>query len=195
VYNSVDHPPTQPATHSYTAWTQTEAVASLHAYNLPSCATTDHTHTDHPPTPCHPVPLQTTHTQTTHPHLAILCHYRPADSQYSVGLYKIICEAKCEMITTRCTQTDYFPIYLRLQTFQQGNDTIHVEESKYKHTHTQPFSGPSSGTTRKTSPTHIHPDHQTSCINFVLLLRYIASSVALGQVSLPCNILPHAQQL
>ena len=127
--------------------------------------------------------------------LAILCHYRPADSQYSVGLYKIICEAKCEMITTRCAQTDYFPLYLRLRTFQQGNDTIHVEESKYKHTHTQPFSGPSSGTTRKTSPTHTHPDHQTSCINFVLLLRYIASSVALGPVSLPCNILPHAQQL
>ena len=36
-------PPTHWAshTHSYTTWTQTEAVASLHAYNLPSCVTTD----------------------------------------------------------------------------------------------------------------------------------------------------------
>ena len=51
------------------------------------------------------------------------------------------------------------------------------------HTHTQPFNGRWSGTTRvgryqkKHSPTHTHPDHRTSFINFLLLLRYIASSV------------------
>ena len=50
-------------------------------------------------------------------------------------------------------------------------------------THTQPFNGPLSGTTRvgryqkKHSPSHTHPDHQTSFINFLHLLRSIASSV------------------
>ena len=50
------------------------------------------------------------------------------------------------------------------------------------HTHTQPF-GRWSGTTRvsryqkKHSPTHTHPDRQTSFINFLHLLRSIASSV------------------
>jgi len=50
------------------------------------------------------------------------------------------------------------------------------------HTHTQPFNGPLSRTTRvaryqkKHSPTHTHPDHQKSSINFVHLLRSIASS-------------------
>jgi len=48
---------------------------------------------------------------------------------------------------------------------------------------TQPFNGPWSGTTRvgryqkKHSPTHTHPDHRTSFINFFHLLQYIASSV------------------
>ena len=52
-----------------------------------------------------------------------------------------------------------------------------------KHTHTQPFNGPWSGNTRvgryqkKHSPTHTHPDHRTSFINFLHLLRSIASSV------------------
>ena len=52
-----------------------------------------------------------------------------------------------------------------------------------KHTHTQPFNGRWSGTTRvgrykkKYSPTHTHPDQQTSYINFLHLLRSIASSV------------------
>ena len=49
--------------------------------------------------------------------------------------------------------------------------------------HTQPFNSLWSGTTRvgwyqkKHSPTHTHPDHQTSFINFLHLLRSIASSV------------------
>ena len=49
--------------------------------------------------------------------------------------------------------------------------------------HTEPFNGPLSGTTqvgryeKKHSPTHTHPDHQTSFINFLHLLRSIASSV------------------
>ena len=51
------------------------------------------------------------------------------------------------------------------------------------HTHTQPFNGLWSGTTRvgryqkKHSPTHTHPDHRTSFINFLHLLRSIASSL------------------
>jgi len=49
------------------------------------------------------------------------------------------------------------------------------------HTHTQPFNGLWSGTTRvgryqkKHSPTHSHPGHWTSFINFLHLLHYIAS--------------------
>ena len=50
-------------------------------------------------------------------------------------------------------------------------------------THTQPFNGLWSGTTqvgqyqKKHSPTHTHPGHRTSFINFLYLLRSIASSV------------------
>ena len=53
----------------------------------------------------------------------------------------------------------------------------------YTRTHTQPFNGPWSGTTwvgryqKKHSPTHIHPDHRTSFINFLHLLHSIASSL------------------
>jgi len=55
----------------------------------------------------------------------------------------------------------------------------------HRHTHTQPFkfNGLWSGTAwvgqyqKKHSPTHTHPDHQTSFINFLHLLRSIASSV------------------
>ena len=49
--------------------------------------------------------------------------------------------------------------------------------------HTQPFNAPSFGTTqvawyqKKHSPTHTHPDHQTSFINFLHLLWSTASSV------------------
>ena len=50
-------------------------------------------------------------------------------------------------------------------------------------THTQPFNGIWSGTTqvgryqKKHSPTHTHPDHRTSFINFLHVLRSIASSL------------------
>ena len=52
------------------------------------------------------------------------------------------------------------------------------------HTLAQLFNGPLSRTTqvgryqKKHSPTHTHPDHQTSFINFLHLLRSIASSCA-----------------
>ena len=51
------------------------------------------------------------------------------------------------------------------------------------HTHTQPFNGLWSGTTRvgqyqkKHSPTHTHPGHRTSFINFLHLLWSVASSL------------------
>jgi len=52
-----------------------------------------------------------------------------------------------------------------------------------KHTQTESFNGLWSGTTRvgwyqkKHSPTHTHPDHQTSFIIFLHLLQYTASSL------------------
>ena len=58
-----------------------------------------------------------------------------------------------------------------------------ANEKKRTHTHTQPFNGPWSATTRvrqyqkKHSPTHTHPDYRTSFINFLHLLQSIASSV------------------
>ena len=68
---------------------------------------------------------------------------------------------------------------------------FHTVKTQEPHTHThtcthttaQPFNGRWSRTTRvgryqkKHSPTHTHPDHQTSFINFLHLLRSIASSV------------------
>jgi len=53
----------------------------------------------------------------------------------------------------------------------------------HTHTHTQPFNGLWSGTTRvgryqeKHSPTHTHPDHRTSFIIFLHLQRSVASSL------------------
>ena len=53
------------------------------------------------------------------------------------------------------------------------------------HTYTQPFNGPLSRTTRvgqyqkKHLPTHTHPDHQISFINFLHLLQSIASPFTL----------------
>ena len=53
----------------------------------------------------------------------------------------------------------------------------------HTHTHTQPFNGLWSGTSRvgqyqkKHSPTQTHPDHWTPFINFLHLLRSIASSL------------------
>jgi len=60
----------------------------------------------------------------------------------------------------------------------------HVHNLNFKHnhnTHTQPFNSPLSGTNRvgqyqkKHSPTHTHPDHQRSFINFLHLLQSTAS--------------------
>ena len=59
----------------------------------------------------------------------------------------------------------------------------HTHTHTCTHTTAQPFNGRWSRTTRvgryqkKHSPTHTHPDHQTSFINFLHLLRSIASSV------------------
>ena len=73
--------------------------------------------------------------------------------------------------------------------FRQANNRPRPTSEKlttnytHRHTHTQPFNGPLSGTTRvgqyqkKHSPTHTHPDHQTFFINFLHLLRFIASSL------------------
>ena len=53
----------------------------------------------------------------------------------------------------------------------------------HSHTHTQPFNGLLSGTTRvgryqkKHSPTHTHPDHRTSFIIFLHLQRSTTSSL------------------
>jgi len=58
------------------------------------------------------------------------------------------------------------------------------------HTNTRPFNGLFSRTTlvsryqKKHSPTHTRPDHQTSFINFLHLLRSIASSLSHTQVDL-----------
>ena len=60
---------------------------------------------------------------------------------------------------------------------------MHAHTLRHTHTHAQPFNSLWSGTTRmgqyqkKHSPTHTHPDHRTSFINFLHLLRSIASSV------------------
>jgi len=60
---------------------------------------------------------------------------------------------------------------------------LHLHFMLYPKYNTQPFNGPWSGTTRvghhqkKHSPTHTHSDHRISFINFLHLLRSIASSV------------------
>ena len=66
--------------------------------------------------------------------------------------------------------------------FNLGSLYLNVAASLLAGTHTEPFNGPLSGTTqvdryqKKHSPTHTHPDHQTSFINFLCLLRSVASS-------------------
>ena len=71
-------------------------------------------------------------------------------------------------ISAKCTYLLFFPHKLAFST---------------AHTHTQPFNGLWSRTTqvgwyqKKHSPTHTHPVHQTSFINFLHLLWSIASSV------------------
>ena len=60
---------------------------------------------------------------------------------------------------------------------------LHLHFMLFPKYNTQPFNGPWSGTTRvghhqkKHSPTHTHSDHRISFINFLHLLRSIASSV------------------
>jgi len=60
--------------------------------------------------------------------------------------------------------------------FLPPNQQRQSTEGRYTHTHTKPFNGPLSGTTRvvwyqkKHSPTHTHRGHQTSFINFIRLL-------------------------
>ena len=73
----------------------------------------------------------------------------------------------------------------------RGSDVIRNDTHTHTHTHTQLFNGRWSGATRvgryqkKHSPTHTHPDHQTSFINFLHLLRSIASSVFSLRVDSP----------
>ena len=66
---------------------------------------------------------------------------------------------------------------------RQTTSWISHKTTPPQHIHTQPFNGRWSGTTqvgqykKKHSPTHIHPDHPTSFINFLHLLRYVATSL------------------
>ena len=99
---------------------------------------------------------------------------------------------RCSSISWTIMQT----IYISLQTDNHTNtsslnfyrpdalpDAQPTVSEHRTHTHIQPFNGPWSGTTqvgryqKKLSPTHTHPDLQTSFINFLHLLRSIASSV------------------
>jgi len=65
----------------------------------------------------------------------------------------------------------------------KAHRSLNTPAHTHTHTHTQPFNGRWSGTTRvgwykkKHSPTHTHPDHRTSFINFLHLLRSTASSL------------------
>jgi len=64
-----------------------------------------------------------------------------------------------------------------------AENPLHKHRTNNVHTHTQQFNGRWSGTIwvsqyqKKHSPTHTHPDHRTSFINFLHLLWSIASSV------------------
>ena len=64
-----------------------------------------------------------------------------------------------------------------LDCIADGNTHTHTHMHTHTRTHTtiQPFNGPLSG--NKHSPTHTRPDRQTSFINFLHLLRSIASSL------------------
>ena len=68
---------------------------------------------------------------------------------------------------------------------------LYFMQSKNQHTHTQPFNGLLSGTTRvgryqkKHSPTHTHPDHWTSFIIFLHLQPSMASSVLVYELDSP----------
>jgi len=89
--------------------------------------------------------------------------------------------------TCLCTGTAIWHVE-RSETFTSSTSLLmphqqHEKNNTVNNTHTQPFNDPLSGTTRvgryqkKRSPTHTHPDHQTSLINFLRLLWSIASSL------------------
>jgi len=105
---------------------------------------------------------------------------RPINSSCCFSAFKIstyFCSSSVRSFTrhTYTTQHDatgYCYVYSKVNT------------TEHTHTHTQPFNGRWSGTTRvggryqkKHSSTHTHPDHRTSFINFLHLPRSIASSV------------------
>ena len=82
-----------------------------------------------------------------------------------------------QIVSKHCNE---LPPTLLLQT-SRGHLTVFCLTFYY--THTQPFNGLWSGTTRvgwyqkKHSPTHTHPDHQTSFIIFLHLQRSVAPSL------------------
>ena len=94
----------------------------------------------------------------------------------------------CRNHTTN-TATDT-QVLVKDNTVAKNYTKVKVEHTHtHTHTHTQPFNGPLSRTTwvgrhqkkhSEHSPTHTHPDHQTSFINFLHLLRSIYP---------PCSIL------
>jgi len=93
-----------------------------------------------------------------------------------------------ELIPSASTQTTCeFRNCLIYYSFKQNRETfselLHMLARTHARTHTQPFNGLWSGTTRigwyqkKHSPTHTHLDHRTSFINFLHLVWSIASSL------------------
>ena len=88
------------------------------------------------------------------------------------------------IIQPRLSEVAYIS-YLAQITHTHARTHARTHAHTHTHTHTQAklFNGPLSGTTRvgqyqkKHSPTHTHPDHQTSFINFLHLLRSTASSL------------------
>ena len=85
----------------------------------------------------------------------------------------LVLEPECCLISTQVWS---------LSMFRSSLDSVLLNRF-HTHTYTQPFNGPLSGTTRvgqyqkKHSPTHTLPDHRTSFIIFLHLLRSIASSL------------------
>ena len=84
-----------------------------------------------------------------------------------------------------CLKLKYCLYFLLFHICQKGCcvTNINLLVTRNKYTHTQPFNGRLSGSTRlsryqkKHSPTQTHPHHQTSFINFLHLLRSTASSL------------------
>ena len=78
----------------------------------------------------------------------------------------------------------YAPLCLLSNTAtKEQHVSVKSARRSHTHTHTQPFNGLWSGTTRvgryqkKHSPTHTHPDHRTSFIIFLHLQRSMPSSL------------------